>query len=579
MVKKYNNSQLYNREQVVMTDNLITTDSGLQYVTTAEGFGASPEPGQSVSVFYIGKLEDGTVFDSTFDESQGRNVPFTFDLGTGQVIQGWDLGIDTMEVGEARTLVIPPDLAYGSTGVQGVIPPDATLTFDVVLLQINTEDNVAPELVSLDIDKSSYEANQSLNLTTSVTDQNGFDDIALVDLYLIQSGTNSFAPVGGVTDFNQSADSETTGSSSYTLSLKGVTPGDYELQAYPFDQQGYSGQFLSQNFSVTNSAPSKLQFDLDQSDNTLKLTNAWIEEYNGNEDLASVDFWLQLPDGSWEDLDNATEFQAWTEGVEWSSFEYELDLSDYTTAGTYSVWGKGHDQSGAETNEVTKTFTIGNGQQANNQLIYRLNNQTYNSNSKLRLAEGWVFDSNNSSEIKSVDFWLKPSGADWQDLEDATSFNAWGDDNRWASFNYELDISGYPTGTHTLWGQAYTEDGARSNEIETQFRVEAAPSRLQGSVDQQVNDTLRLNSGWVYHADGSNQLSRVDVWLLPRGGEWQDLQDITNFQAWSEDSRWASFDYQLDMSGYQPNTYTLWTIAYDADGQTSLALQEDFQLV
>lgn len=569
-----------------MADNLITTDSGLQYTTTSEGYGASPEPGQTVEVFYVGKLEDGTVFDSSVDPSQGRNVPFTFVLGSGQVIPGWEEGIDSMEVGEARTLIIPPELAYGSTGVNGAIPPDATLTFDVVLLRINTEDNIAPELVSLNLDASSYQANQSINLTTSASDQNGYSDVAQVELFLVNQNTDSFALIGNVNDFEQSSNGNNTAQASYTLPLVGLPAGDYQLVPNALDQQGYFSDAdfsQAQNFTITNSAPSQLQFNLNADNNTLTLTDAWIEEYNGNSDLASVDFWLQLPDGSWEDLEDATEFEPWSGGAEWSSFEYSLDLSDYTTADTLTVWAKGYDKSGAETNEVSKTFTVGDGvdpgDQTANQLIYQPDAQTYTSNSTLRLAEAWVFDPDGSSEVESIDFWLKPENGDWQDLEDATSFTPWDGDNNWASFNYELDISGYPTGNHTLWGQAYSGDGATSNVIETQFRVEAAPSGLQWSIDEQVSDTLTIDSGWVYHADGSSQLSRVDVWLLPQGGEWQDVEDITNFQGWSEDSRWASFNYQLDLSGYQPNTYTLWTQAVDADGQASLAIEEDFQLV
>ncbi|NJL21304.1 MAG: FKBP-type peptidyl-prolyl cis-trans isomerase [Leptolyngbyaceae cyanobacterium SM1_3_5] len=108
-----------------------TTDSGLQYVDLVEGTGAVPRAGQTVYVHYTGTLEDGTKFDSSRD----RNRPFSFRLGAGQVIRGWDEGISTMRVGGRRQLVIPPDLGYGSRGV-GPIPPNSTLVFDVELLRI-----------------------------------------------------------------------------------------------------------------------------------------------------------------------------------------------------------------------------------------------------------------------------------------------------------------------------------------------------------------------------------------------------------------------------------------------------------
>lgn len=114
------------------SQNVVTTDSGLQYVDLVEGTGATPQAGQTVVVHYTGTLENGTKFDSSRD----RNQPFSFQLGAGRVIRGWDEGISTMKVGGRRQLIIPPDLGYGARGAGGVIPPNATLIFDVELLRI-----------------------------------------------------------------------------------------------------------------------------------------------------------------------------------------------------------------------------------------------------------------------------------------------------------------------------------------------------------------------------------------------------------------------------------------------------------
>jgi len=114
------------------TDNTVTTDSGLKYVELKEGNGATPETGQTVVVHYTGTLEDGTKFDSSRD----RDSPFKFQIGVGQVIKGWDEGVGTMKVGDRRKLIIPPELGYGARGAGGVIPPNATLIFDVELLKI-----------------------------------------------------------------------------------------------------------------------------------------------------------------------------------------------------------------------------------------------------------------------------------------------------------------------------------------------------------------------------------------------------------------------------------------------------------
>lgn len=97
------------------------------------GTGEVAKSGDRVSVNYTGWLTDGTKFDSSFD----RNQPFAFALGAGQVIKGWDQGVEGMKVGGKRKLTIPPELGYGSQGAGGVIPPNATLVFEVELLKVN----------------------------------------------------------------------------------------------------------------------------------------------------------------------------------------------------------------------------------------------------------------------------------------------------------------------------------------------------------------------------------------------------------------------------------------------------------
>ena len=113
---------------------MTTTPSGLQYEDTTDGAGPSAKAGQHVTVHYTGWLYNNGVKGAKFDSSKDRQSPFQFDLGAGMVIRGWDEGVQGMKVGGSRLLVIPPQLGYGARGAGGVIPPNATLMFEVELL-------------------------------------------------------------------------------------------------------------------------------------------------------------------------------------------------------------------------------------------------------------------------------------------------------------------------------------------------------------------------------------------------------------------------------------------------------------
>jgi peptidylprolyl isomerase len=112
------------------------TPSGLQYEDTKVGTGASPQKGQTAVVHYTGWLWENGAKGKKFDSSVDRGTPFSFPVGQGRVIKGWDEGVATMKVGGQRILIIPPDLGYGSRGAGGAIPPNATLIFEVELIEI-----------------------------------------------------------------------------------------------------------------------------------------------------------------------------------------------------------------------------------------------------------------------------------------------------------------------------------------------------------------------------------------------------------------------------------------------------------
>ena len=114
----------------------VVTSSGLRMIDTQAGTGASPKQGQTAVVHYTGWLYTDGAKGKKFDSSVDRGEPFTFNLGGGQVIPGWDQGVAGMKVGGKRTLIIPANLGYGTRGAGGVIPPNATLMFEVELLDV-----------------------------------------------------------------------------------------------------------------------------------------------------------------------------------------------------------------------------------------------------------------------------------------------------------------------------------------------------------------------------------------------------------------------------------------------------------
>ncbi len=116
---------------------MTTTASGLQYEDTVVGSGTEATKGKSVTVHYTGWLYNNATQGNKFDSSKDRGDPFVFSLGAGMVILGWDKGVAGMKIGGARTLIIPADLGYGARGAGGVIPPNATLKFDVELLGVS----------------------------------------------------------------------------------------------------------------------------------------------------------------------------------------------------------------------------------------------------------------------------------------------------------------------------------------------------------------------------------------------------------------------------------------------------------
>jgi peptidylprolyl isomerase len=132
----YGSAVLLDARMAMAEETIVTTPSGLKIEDTKVGDGASPTPGQTCIMHYTGWLYEDGKKGRKFDSSVDRGEPFEFPICTGRVIKGWDEGVASMKIGGKRTLIIPPDLGYGARGAGGVIPPNATLIFDVELLGV-----------------------------------------------------------------------------------------------------------------------------------------------------------------------------------------------------------------------------------------------------------------------------------------------------------------------------------------------------------------------------------------------------------------------------------------------------------
>lgn len=169
------------------------TESGLKYIVIEKGTGSSAEKDKAVEVHYTGYLLDGKIFDS----SRERGEPIEFVLGTGKVIKGWDEGIALMSVGDKYRLIIPPGLAYGSKGAGNVIPPDATLVFDVELMSVSEPKiPVSEVLLKTIVDKDVASAIAQYNeLKTSDPGKYNFKEsqLNMLGYQLLQIGKNKDA--------------------------------------------------------------------------------------------------------------------------------------------------------------------------------------------------------------------------------------------------------------------------------------------------------------------------------------------------------------------------------------------------
>jgi hypothetical protein len=221
-------------------------------------------------------------------------------------------------------------------------------------------------------------------------------------------------------------------------------------------------------------------------------------------------------------------------------------------------------------------------------LLFNLNNNNLRTTDSLSINGGWVCDINGATDISRVDFRIRTSNGTFIDVADARSFTPNSVDKRWASFNYNLSLSGLnlTAGNYSLWAVAYDKAGAMSNVTQRSFTLTSpntAPTSLQFNLNNnnlKTTDSLSINGGWVCDINSATDISRVDFRIKTSNGTFIDVADVNSFTANTVDKRWASFNYNLSLSGLNltAGNYSLWAVAYDKAGAMSNVTEKSFTL-
>jgi hypothetical protein len=311
---------------------------------------------------------------------------------------------------------------------------------------------------------------------------------------------------------------------------------------------------------------------------TLQLITSYAEDRNGWNDIAKVDFWLTNAQGLRVELSDATSFTAYNSS--WGSFQYGASLAGIT-AGAYILRAVAYDKAGLAGALFSQAMSIVSPNVAPTNLQIQGLQTSYDANSTLTLAAGFVWDANGWADTAKVDFWLTNSQGQRLELTDVTNFSSY--DANYARFNYSTSLSGFSAGSYKLCAIAYDKAGAASTAIAQDFKIVApnvAPSGLiinglQSSYNN--NSTLQLSTSYAGDSNGWNDVAKVDFWLVNVQGQRVELTDATSFNL--NNDFWASFQYGTSLAGIGAGTYTFRAVAYDKAGLAGASFSQAMSII
>ena len=427
--------------------------------------------------------------------------------------------------------------------------------------------------------KSNYDPTSTLTLNpSSVSDSNGWQDVAKVDFWLTDS-LNKRVELADVTSFT--GNGLTAAKFNYSTSLLGLASGEYKLNAVAIDKaNAKSSTFTSNIFNIANSKPQDLQINgvlaSYNVDSKLTLGTSYVSDNNGWQDAGKVDFWLTDSSNNRIELADVTSFSS--NNLTSAKFNYSTALTGLAV-GNYSLNAMAYDKAGIAGNQFKQSFSLTN--TAPQTLTLNGINTSYDANSIIKLDPSFVSDNNGWQDLKNVDFWLTDSKGKRIELADVNSFTS--NSLTTAKFDYAADLSqlGLAAGNYKLNAIASDKSGTLSNQVSKSFAVNnTAPKTLtvngvKSSYD--LNSTLTIDPSFVSDNNGWQDIGKVDFWLTDSLNKRIELADVTSFTA--DTAIAAKFGYATSLAGLAAGSYSLNAVAYDKNGTASNTFTKSLSLV
>ena len=453
-----------------------------------------------------------------------------------------------------------------------------------VFVTILGDTNTAPSDLKFQAEREVYKAGETLALkNASVTDSDGFEDLAEVVFVLESEDGEEIVLEPSVTDFNASRLDPTRATFSGEWPLVGLEPGEYTLLGRAFDRAGAGSNTALDEFEVEkNDNPFDLTFGVKATKKNLKVTKGVVKDSDGFEDLERVEFWVDPPEGDLIFVGALDTLKPVSIDPQRAKFNFNFNFSDFKlNPGEHSLIGRAFDKAGNQSNLAEREFAIaGNNDPVD--LGFSLERDIYQKGDILKLVNPSVKDLDGFDNIDRIQFNVKgPSGRiNWVN---ETEFTAHPFSESIAEFEYSVELENFGKGKYTIEARAFDKDGGKSDLFSQQFRVvgNEAPTDLELNLKDDIyrpGDTLSL-SGSVFDENTYLDLAEVRFSLKGPDGKSIKVESVTEFSANPLEEKIGEFVKAIDLTNFKTGQYTLTGRAFDEAGGKSKVVREKFEVV